>query len=46
MKVIKNKIIPCLVSLLPFLVLFFITKAWFPEAYLLKWMVHHYYLGL
>ena len=46
MKAIKNKIIPCLISLLPFLVLFFITKAWFPEAYLLKWMVNHYYLGL
>ena len=46
MKFVKNKIIPSLICIAPFAILFALTKLWFPDVYMFDWMLRRWYLCL
>lgn len=46
MRINKRSFFPGFICLIPFAVLFVLTKLFFQELYLLEWMMRHWYLGL
>lgn len=46
MRSIKSKILSILICLTPFAVMSALTKLFFPDTYLLAWMLRHWYLGI
>ncbi len=43
---IGTTILRCLITLLPFVITYLVTKAFFEEVYLLEWLARHWYCGL
>lgn len=42
----KNKLLSILICLVPFAVMFALTKLFFQGTYLFEWMLRHWYLGI
>ena len=43
---LRTKILQCVGTLLPFVVIFLLTKVFFEDVYLLEWLLRHWYCGL
>ena len=43
---LKIRLYHCAITLVPFIILFILTKVFFREVYLLEWLARHWYWGL
>ena len=43
---LKIRLYHCAITLVPFIILFILTKVFFREVYLLEWLARHWYCGL
>lgn len=43
---IEPTIFRCLITMLPFVIIYTVTKVFFEDVYLLEWLARHWYCGL